>query len=144
MTTISEADLRRTLRDRGLRVTNQRLVLLEVLRELERHSSVEEVHRAVAERLPALSVPTVYATLDLFEQLGLVRRVATGHGPALYDPVLDGHAHLACRSCGRVEDLPASPDLSGVVDAAAAAGHAPASAEIVVAGACARCWSLRR
>ena len=87
------------LRARGLRVTSQRVVLLEALHALGRHATAEELARAAGERLPGLALPTVYAALELFEELGLVRRVQAG-GAVLFDPVADGHAHLACRRCG--------------------------------------------
>src|ERR671932_788421 len=80
-TTATDDRLATVLRAGGHRMTSQRLVLHRVLAELGRHASAEEIARASAERLPGLSLPTVYATLELFEDLGLVRRVDAG-GPA--------------------------------------------------------------
>lgn len=131
--------LRQALRDRGQRVTTQRLVLLRALHGHGRHATVDELLRLVADDLPGLSLPTVYATLQLFEELGLVRRLNAGSGPVLYDPVLDGHHHVACRRCGRVEDLVAEVDLAPVLAAAAAAGHRVTGGEVVVSGVCAEC-----
>lgn len=133
------AAFRDLLRKRGSRATSQRLVLFEVLAELRRHTTADEVMERASARLPALSLPTVYATLELFEQLGVVRRVSSGTGPALFDPVLDGHAHLACRQCGRLVDLPVKVDLRPAVGAATRRGHSPAGAEVIVAGVCADC-----
>jgi Fe2+ or Zn2+ uptake regulation protein len=127
------------LRARGQRVTAQRVVLQRALDELGRHASAEEVLRAAEGRLPGLSLPTVYATLDLFEDLGLVRRVAAGAGPVLYDPRTDRHAHFRCRSCGAVTDLDARPDATAARRAAARAGHAPEAVDVVVVGLCADC-----
>src|SRR3954469_9850983 len=79
------------------RVTSQRLVLYRVLGELGRHANAEEIARVSSERLPGLSLPTVYATLELFEGRGLVRRVDAGGPAALFDPRIDPHAHFACR-----------------------------------------------
>jgi Fe2+ or Zn2+ uptake regulation protein len=139
MRTMDVEDLREALRAHGQRVTNQRLVLLAALRGLGHHATAEEILHAAEDRLPALSLPTVYATLDLFDRLGLVRKIATGAGPARYDPVLDQHHHFTCRRCGAVEDLPVSVDASPALRAAAAGGHVPASAEVVVSGLCRRC-----
>jgi Fe2+ or Zn2+ uptake regulation protein len=127
------------LRARGQRVTSQRLVLHEVLGDLNRHVSAEEVMRAASGRLPGLSLPTVYATLDLFEGLGVVRRVPAAGGAVLYDPRTDDHAHLVCRTCGTVQDLEVQHDLAPLLAAAAATGAAPERAEVVVAGLCADC-----
>jgi Fe2+ or Zn2+ uptake regulation protein len=127
------------LRDRGQRVTVQRLVMHRVVRELDRHVTAEEVLHAVQRRLPGVSLPTVYATLELFEELGLVRRLATRPGAALYEARLDGHHHASCRSCGLVLDLPVEVELAPGLDAARAAGFADPRAELVVSGLCAAC-----
>ena len=95
----AEERLVAALRARGQRVTSQRLVIGRLLRELDRHVTAEEVLRRAGERLPGMSLPTVYATLDLLADLGLARRVSVG-GPVLYDPRTEDHVHLRCRSCG--------------------------------------------
>jgi Fe2+ or Zn2+ uptake regulation protein len=126
------------LRARGQRVTSQRLVINRLLAEVDRHVTAEEVLRRAGERLPGMSLPTVYATLDLLADLGLARRVSVG-GPALYDPRTDDHAHLRCRSCGRVEDLAAAVDATPALRAARDAGFVGETAEVVVEGLCADC-----
>jgi Fe2+ or Zn2+ uptake regulation protein len=137
-------DLPATLRARGQRVTPQRLVIHDALRELDRHVTADEVLTAVSDRLPNVSAPTVYATLELFEELGLVRRVHLGGGPALYDPRPDDHHHhLVCSRCGAVEDVEAGIELGGALRAARRAGFAPDRAEIVVHGLCSRCRDER-
>src|SRR5438270_13740283 len=103
----TEVALAATLRARGGRVTSQRLILHRALLELDRHATADELLRATTERLPHLSLPTVYATLELFEELGLVHRVPVGSGPVLWDPRPDPHQHFACRNCGRVVALEA-------------------------------------
>jgi Fe2+ or Zn2+ uptake regulation protein len=139
MSVTSDERLASALRSGGHRMTSQRLVLHRVLRELGRHASAEEIARASAERLPGLSLPTVYATLELFEGLGLVRRVDAGGPAALFDPRTEPHAHFACRSCGDVIDLDASVDAAAAEAAARAAGAEPATVHVVVSGRCAAC-----
>ena len=136
---LSEAALAQTLRARGQRVTSQRLVLHRVLAELGRHVSAEEVHDAAAPMLPGLSLPTVYATLGLFEELGLVRRLSLGGEAVLFDPRADEHHHVSCRRCGRVEDLEVSVDDRAVLRRAGATGFAPDRMQVVVVGLCADC-----
>jgi Fe2+ or Zn2+ uptake regulation protein len=127
------------LRSRGQRVTSQRLVIHRVLHELARHASAEEVLAAVRDRLPGISLPTVYATLDLFEELGLAHRVTAGSGPVHYDPRVDGHHHLVCRRCGALEDVEAPLDASKALAAARRLGCATDSVELVLTGLCPRC-----
>jgi Fe2+ or Zn2+ uptake regulation protein len=128
-----------TLRERGQRVTSQRLLIHRALRELDRHVTADEVLAAVAPSLPRISLPTVYATLELFEELGIVRRVRAGEGAVRFDPRAERHHHLVCRSCGRVEDLEATVDFSPALRAAARSRFSPDSAELVLSGLCATC-----
>jgi Fe2+ or Zn2+ uptake regulation protein len=137
--TATDERLTGALRERGQRVTAQRLVIYRVVAELGRHVTAEQVLDAVDDRLPNVSLPTVYATLDLLEELGLLRRVATGGGAAVYDPRVDGHHHLVCRICGRAEDLDVPVDVEAAVQAARKRGFTPRHAEVTVAGVCARC-----
>src|SRR5512144_1366908 len=113
----ADALLSEALRARGQRVTSQRLVIGRLLRESDRHVTAEEVLRRAGERLPGMSLPTVYATLDLLADLGLARRVSVG-GPVLYDPRTEEHAHVRCRACGRVEDLETPLDAAPALHAA--------------------------
>src|SRR3954468_11411543 len=126
----AEQELVVALRERGQRVTSQRLVIGRLLRELDRHVTAEEVLRRAGERLPGVSLPTVYATLDLLADLGLARRISVA-GPLLYDPRAEDHAHVRCRVCGRVDDLDLAVENGAALRAARAAGYAPEGAELV-------------
>jgi Fe2+ or Zn2+ uptake regulation protein len=132
-------ELEETLRASGRRVTPQRILIHRSIVELGRHATAEQVLDRVAERLPNASLPTVYATLELFEELGVVRRVAAGDGPALWDPRTDEHHHLVCRRCGAVEDLEGELETATLLSAARRSGFRPDSAELVVSGLCRRC-----
>jgi Fe2+ or Zn2+ uptake regulation protein len=135
---LHEQRLVAALRARGQRVTSQRLVIGRLLRELDHHVTAEEVLRRASEQLPGVSLPTVYATLDLLTELGEARRVSVG-GPVLYDPRVRDHGHLRCRVCGRVQDLEIPLDTARALSAARAAGFDAEGAELVVQGRCADC-----
>lgn len=122
-------------------MTSQRLVINRLLRERDRHVTADEVLSAVSETLPGTSLPTVYATLELFEELGLVRRVPAGGGAVLFDSRTAEHHHLVCRDCGAVADLDADVELTPALAAARDAGFAPEHAGLVVEGRCAACAS---
>jgi Fe2+ or Zn2+ uptake regulation protein len=127
------------LRERGMRVTPQRLVVHRALRELDHHVTADELLDAVTDRLPNVSLPTIYATLDLLEQLGMVRRVQRA-GTTLFDPRTEPHHHLVCTTCGSVEDLELELDSADLERAAFGAhGFAPARVEAIVHGRCAPC-----
>jgi Fe2+ or Zn2+ uptake regulation protein len=135
----TDQDLIALLRARGQRVTSQRLVILRELRRRRRHATAEEILEAVRPDLPGTSLPTVYATLDLLGELGLVRKLDVGVGVSLYDGRTEPHQHMVCRACGRVEDLDAELRARPLLRAATDAGFVPERAELVVHGLCAEC-----
>src|SRR6266516_2013193 len=130
--TASRDEVAAALRRRGYRVTSQRLIVADALGGAGRHLSAEEVMAAVGERLPNLSLPTVYAALDALEDAGLVRRVAAGRGAALYDAGPAAHHHLVCRRCGAVADLEADVALDPALTRARRLGFTAEGAEVVV------------
>jgi Fe2+ or Zn2+ uptake regulation protein len=136
---VADARLTGKLRERGQRVTPQRLVIHRVLTARDQHISAEEMHATVSGRLPGTSLPTVYATLELFEELGLVRRVRTGSGAARFCSRTAPHGHAVCRECGAMFDLDDARPPEGVVESARRDGFVPDQAELVVWGRCADC-----
>jgi Fe2+ or Zn2+ uptake regulation protein len=136
---MTEHELKQTLRERRLRVTPQRILIHRALTDLGRHATAEEVLERVEPQLPNASLPTVYAALELFENLGIARRVAAGGGPTLWDPRSRPHHHLVCASCRRVEDLDVKVDMGGALRAARRQGFRPDGSELVVTGLCERC-----
>jgi Fe2+ or Zn2+ uptake regulation protein len=131
-------DLIELLHSRGQRVTSQRLVILRELRRRGRHATAEEIHRSVRRELPGVSVPTIYATLELFVDLGLARRIEAG-AAALYDAGLEPHQHALCRRCGRVQDVYGRLNAKPLLNAARAAGFEAQDAELIISGMCADC-----
>jgi Fe2+ or Zn2+ uptake regulation protein len=127
------------LRAHGYRATSQRLLVAETLEDLGRHVPADELLAAVRERLPGISLPTVYSALDSLEDAGVLRRVAAGRGAALFDARGSEHQHTVCRRCGAVGDLEARVPLEGAIALAAGGGFAAEGAEVVVHGLCADC-----
>jgi Fe2+ or Zn2+ uptake regulation protein len=127
------------LRERGLRVTSQRIMIHRTLCAHAQHLTAEQVLASVSEVLPGTSLPTVYATLELLEQLGLVRRFGTGNGAVLFDSRVEPHAHTVCRRCGAIADLVGTPLGEGPLALAREAGFAPDHAQLVIWGLCKRC-----
>jgi Fe2+ or Zn2+ uptake regulation protein len=136
--TEDQLDLVELLHSRGQRVTSQRLVILRALRRRRQHATAEEIHRQVQSELPGISIPTIYATLDLFVELGLARRIETGVA-ALYDAGLEPHQHAVCRRCGRVQDVGGPLNANALLGAARASGFEPQGAELIITGLCAEC-----
>ena len=136
---LTDEQLSGVLHERGQRVTPQRLVINRALTELNRHVTAEEVLASVADRLPNVSLPTVYSTLDLFEDLGLVRRLGVRQGAVLYDHRPEQHDHMVCDRCGKIEDLDAGVELDGALFRAKRGGFKANHAEVRISGLCADC-----
>jgi Fur family ferric uptake transcriptional regulator len=97
------------LRSRGLRLTAQRQLVLEAVYALG-HATPDQVHAEVAKTAAGVNITTVYRTLELLEELGLVTHAHLSHGsPTFHGVTEDQHVHLVCRNCGEVAEM--SPDL---------------------------------
>jgi Fe2+ or Zn2+ uptake regulation protein len=132
------AELRAALRSRGMRVTPQRLAVHNALHDIGRHSTAEEVLDRVHGTVPGVSLPTVYAALELLTDLGLALRVHAGRA-VRFDPRSEAHHHLVCTACGAVTDLDADVELGPALERARALGAETSGAEVVVRGLCADC-----
>ena len=137
-TAAPQDEIRTALRAHGLRVTPQRLAVYTALRALGRHATAEDVLERVHGTVPGVSLPTVYAGLELLADLGLASRVHAGRA-VRYDPRADPHHHFVCDTCGAVADLDAEVDLDAALAGLRAAGVRPAGAEVLVRGRCAAC-----
>jgi Fur family ferric uptake transcriptional regulator len=102
---VSETSLAEVLRERGLRLTPQRQLILEAVHGLG-HATPERVHTAVRERAAGVNITTVYRTLELLEELGLVTHTHLSHGSPTYHAAGEHqHVHLVCRACGSVSEV---------------------------------------
>lgn len=101
------------LAERGYRVTVQRVAIYEYLVSTRAHPTAEDIYAAVSKRFPGLSRSTVYNTLELLSQLGLVTELSFGDLPARYDGNPRAHINLWCIRCHRIEDLE-EPRLEGL------------------------------
>jgi Fe2+ or Zn2+ uptake regulation protein len=132
-------DLSELLRERGMRVTSQRLLIERALREHGGHLTAEQVHDLVEPSLPGVTQQTVYSTLALLAELGVARRVAAPGSSTRFEAVDGDHHHMICERCGAIEDLHVRVPLRTATRASRDAGFVPASAGVTLLGLCARC-----
>ena len=96
-------DLEQLCTDRGLRITEQRRVIARVLSESDDHPDVEQLHRRAADIDPKISIATVYRTVRLFEEAGILDRHDFGDGRARYEAAPEAHHdHLIDVETGKV------------------------------------------
>ena len=92
----------------GYRLTIPRQAILETLSRSSKHLSAEDIYFSVHKVYPAVGLTTVYRTLELLEQMGMVYRFDFRDGRARYElaegPGVSHHHHLVCTSCGRIID----------------------------------------
>ena len=94
------------LRQKGLRMTPQRMMIVAAIENSTNHISAEEIYAQVTEKYPNVNVSTVYRTLDTLEEMKLVTKTDLGDGRIRYHPADKGHHHhLVCRECGAIIDL---------------------------------------
>lgn len=126
-------------RQEGLKRTPQRLEVLREVLAARDHPTAEALHGRIRERMPSLSLDTVYRTLAAFERCGLVCRVRCACGEARFDQSVRPHQHLVCTACGEVTDF-SWPEFEacGLPEAAKAWGE-PRVAHLVVEGLCRAC-----
>jgi len=93
------------LKNKGIRVTPQRLEVFTLLRGKNKHLTVGEICGKIKKRFPALSVATVYAILDLFKQKRLVSEVRIQPDCACFETNIELHHHFFCRKCKKIIDL---------------------------------------
>lgn len=93
------------LRQCRIAVTPQRLAVMAVLESRRDHPSADHIYQEVRRQLPAISFNTVYKTLEILGQKGMVIKVNPLHAVARYDGDTGRHAHLICRHCHRIIDL---------------------------------------
>ena len=93
------------LREKGLKVTPQRIAVYNMLMNTYEHPNAEMIYKSLEPTNPTMSLATVYKTLDFFKQLGLVQELNVGEPSSRYDAVVQCHPHTVCKVCGKVEDL---------------------------------------
>ena len=133
--------LAEALRAGGLRLTHQRLEVVREIAGTDEHPDVETVYRGVRERVPTISLDTVYRTLGALAARGLVLRVGAAGGPARYDANTSRHHHFVCTRCGLVRDVEgAGLDVWGPAEGVPVPGTVE-WVELQFKGICARCQS---
>ncbi|MHB8531999.1 MAG: Fur family transcriptional regulator [Solirubrobacteraceae bacterium] len=127
------------LRRHGMRVTAQRLAVLQAVSDRP-HVTADAVAGAVREEIGTISVQAVYDALAALTDRGLVRRIQPAGSPARYeDRVADNHHHLICRTCERMVDVDCAVGEAPCLTAAGELGYEIEEAEVIYWGRCPEC-----
>ena len=132
-------DLRLSIRDAGLKVTEPRLMVLETVGRLP-HASADTVFGAVKHELPGTSVQAVYGVLAALTAAGLLRKIELAGSAALYERRTgDNHHHLVCTRCDVIQDVDCAIGEAPCLEPVDDAGFEVLQAEVTYWGLCAVC-----
>ena len=87
-------------------MTHQREVILQAVLESHDHPTADAIYEVVREKLPKISMGTVYRNLDILASCGFVKRLGSNHHQMRFDGNIHDHYHLTCIRCGAIEDVP--------------------------------------
>ncbi len=133
-------ELHAALKARGVRLTRQRQLILEALASLPGHISADLVFQRVVEQFPDVNISTVYRTLELLQELGLVRHTHFDDGVAQYHLAHEpAHQHLVCRACGAERELDMALLEPVAARLRAEYGFEPDLAHFAIVGLCREC-----
>ena len=94
------------LKDHGIQPSPQRVAVAEYILHTDQHPSADEVWTSVKSRFPLLSRATVYNTLNLFVEKGLIRQFVLTEGRTVFDPMTRDHHHFIDEESGKIHDVP--------------------------------------
>ncbi|MGE5575573.1 MAG: Fur family transcriptional regulator [Syntrophothermus sp.] len=93
------------------RMTHQRQIILEELKNVTTHPTADEVYEMVRRRLPRISLGTVYRNLELLAEEGIIQKLELAGTQKRFDGNPENHYHVRCIRCGRVDDVPIEPGM---------------------------------
>ncbi len=96
--------IKQKLAEKGMKITPQRMAILEAIYELNNHPTAENIIEFIRKTYPNVAIGTVYKVLETLVENGLIKKVTTDRDFMRYDGVLDNHHHLYCSTCDLIED----------------------------------------
>lgn len=120
------------------RMTRQRAVILEELRKVKTHPTADEVYSIVRERLPRISLGTVYRNLDFLAETGEILKLEAAGSTKRFDGDTSWHQHVRCIHCGRIGDV-MTPQMPPDIDGLDVAGFTITAARVEYDGVCDHC-----
>ncbi len=105
MIVMNITEIRNKLIEKGLKVTPQRIAILEAIIKLNNHPTAENIIDHIRNNHPNIATATVYKVLDALVANGLIEMVKTSRDVMRYDAVMESHHHLYCSESDRIEDF---------------------------------------
>lgn len=138
---MNRVELKKELIRAGIRPSVQRLAIYEYVKMTKQHPTAECVYESLRDKLGSLSLTTVYNTLKLFVDAGLVIMLNIDNTFHCFDGDTHPHAHFRCNTCGKIYDFPMKRDYHALVEDAE--GFDVTEAQLYLKGICKVCKSLK-
>ncbi|NTW59465.1 MAG: transcriptional repressor [Nitrospirae bacterium] len=134
--------MQKRLRDRGYKLTSQRLAIISLLSKDMTHPGAADILKKMRKSLPQVSMSTVYYTLDMLKREGLIQELEFYDRDNRYDVNVSNHINLICKKCSKIEDLP--EELPFSADAVLKkTGFQPVGMRFEYYGYCRKCQGKR-
>lgn len=135
----SPDELTVAFRQKGLKITPQRVAIFRALHGNHRHPTADAVYADVAAEMPTISLRTVYQTLNDLADMGEIQSLDLGTGASRFDPNVGDHHHLVCDACDAVVDVEVD---TAALEPADLGGFTVARAQVIFHGRCGRCAAV--
>ena len=101
---MDDQELFALFRKNGYKVTTQRLAIYKFILKREDHPNAEQIYQAIHNDYPTISLGTIYKTLHLLKEIGLIQELGFNEGSIRYDPDMKIHINMVCTKCGKIHD----------------------------------------
>jgi len=132
------------LRSKGYKVTPQRLAICKLILSSKNHPSADQIYQSVRKTYPTISLATVYYTLDLLKDLGLLQELGFSNRSSRYDPNVSPHVNIVCPKCGKIRDFETADVKKLWSQIVAEIGFTPLRQRLDIYGFCGKCIEKAR
>jgi Fur family peroxide stress response transcriptional regulator len=135
----TEVSIINALRSKGYKATPQRIAICKIALGSPEHPSVQKIYTDVKKTKPTVSLATVYSTLNILKDSGLIQELNFPKGQTRYDPYIEPHINLICLRCGKIQDLDDQASKELVKKVTGKVQFTPSGQRIDIYGTCEHC-----
>lgn len=128
----------------SIRLTSQRKVILEELKAMKTHPTADELFHAVRQKLPKISLGTVYRNLESLSDAGYIQKLERTVGPKRFEANLTPHLHIRCKQCGAIEDIGKPAGLAAWLREKIQSGYQDIDHDLELSGICPDCAAMMK
>jgi Fur family peroxide stress response transcriptional regulator len=137
----SDASIIQALRRKGYKATPQRITICRFALQSQDHPSAQRIYNNVKEIYPTISLATVYKTLQILKEFGLIQELNFPNGEKHFDSCIKPHINLVCLQCGNIKDIDDISSREIIAKATATENFTITGQRIDVYGICEKCGS---